>query len=392
MWLDVVDSLDLSWPPGRQLALHGPGLALCIDEASKLVELPVTSDRAQLRIVPEGSGWRLELGRAAWQVLVNGRGAWSGPLVHGDVLRVGHSTLRFVVRPWPGDRQASIEEALALAAPGDARWPVYRDWLLDRGAARGELGEPPTIEDGARWLWSLADLVQKGHLDLGWANGAIRSVTIRKLARRPGPLAWKQAREGLAHVRHVELVSDADTAYRMGPAYLDLLTELAPVLPLLETVSFGVVDGWLPDDTLREAHEALQRAAPRLKTSLEALVVVSRRPGAARLELVAEAREGGLVGVTREEPLVLHPGDALSFRRGPGERFIVQRHAARLREDAVRLQHAPSQGGWHVLAPAHRRGVEIPRLNGRPLAGFRLKHDDLVELVPGVIMRFQLDW
>ena len=86
---------------------------------------------------------------------------------------------------------------------------------------------------------------------------------------------------------------------------------------------------------------------------------------------------------------MLRAGTSVAFRaRGEGV-VQVRRGPPQLREDAVRVSHG--EEGWRVLAPMNRPAVELPRLNGRALPFFRLAPGDLVELVPGLVLRFELD-
>lgn len=380
--------------PVRRLTLDGDGVALVID-GQHLAFQPLPADvSAWARVQRDDDGWRFEPGRPAWVTHWNGRRGASGRLAPGDVFKVNDVVVRYAESEWPGPRDEAVEASLRTAPKDDARWAVYRDWLLDEGSVLGErMVGHASVDETARWLWPLAADVQDGLVDAEWENGFVRGLVVRGTSLGHNRLFEVLAAcDALRFLRRIEVVGlqfpqvqepEAQAKALLGALYR------AGGLPTLEQLDLGVVTSWDASD-VAPSLEAAKRVCPSLVTTPETLVRVAQHRGRARLELVsADGDDARLSGMSGDAPMVLEAGTSVVFRRAPEGGWRALDVAPPVREDAVRLTHGVA--GWMVSSPMLREGLYQPRLNGRSLAQFRLRHGDEVELVPGLVTRFVQD-
>lgn len=391
--LEVLHAAEGREVPARRVPLEGDGVAIVIDGA-QLRFLPLPTDAsAWARVGRDGDGWDFSPGRPAWVTLWNGRRGAGGRLSPGDVVKVNDVVLRYVEDEWPGPRDLATEALLRDAPPGDARWGVYRDWLLEKGSVLGErMLEKADVDETVRWLWPLAADVQDGLVDARWEDGFVRALVVRGSALGHARLFEVLAQcEALALLRRVEVVGlqwpQVHEAELQARLILGALTR-AGGLPSLEALDLGVVGAW-DAAAVAPALAAAKAVCPRLSTTAEGLVRVSPHAGRARLEWVSADGDARLAGLGDAAPLVLEAGTSVVFRRAPEGGWRALGVAPPVREDAVRLTHGTA--GWMVSSPRPREGLYQPRLNGRALPQFRLKSGDEVELVPGLVTRFVED-
>jgi hypothetical protein len=391
--LEVLQVAEGREVPVRRVVLDGYGVAIVVDGLELAFRpLPVEA-AAWASVVRDGDGWSFEPGRPAWVTHWNGRRGAAGRLAPGDVVKVNDVVLRYAEDEWPGPRNAAMEDELRTAAPGDARWEVYRDWLLDRGSVLGErMVSTPSVEETARWLWPLAVDVQDGLVDAHWDSGFVRGLVIRGTSLGHVRLFEVLAAcDALRLLRRIEVVGlQAPGGYEPETQAKVLLAALrrAGGLPSLEVLDLGVVASWDAGEvagTLAAAKEV----CPALVTTADSLVRVASNAGRARLEFVSAEGDARLDGVSASAPMVLEGGTSVVFRRALTGSWRALGVAPPVREDAVRLTHGAA--GWMVSSPRPREGLYQPRLNGRSLPQFRLRHGDEVELVPGLVTRFLQD-
>lgn len=392
--LEVLAAAEGREVPVRHVALEGDGVAFVID-GQHLAFQPLPAEvAAWARVQRDGDGWRFEPGRPAWVTHWNGRRGASGRLAPGDVVKVNDVVLRYAESEWPGPRDEAVEASLRTAPKDDARWAVYRDWLLDEGSVLGErMVTRATVDETARWLWPLAADVQDGLVDAEWENGFVRGLVVRGTSLGHNRLFEVLAAcDALRLLRRIEVVGlqfpQVQAPEAQAKALLGALYR-AGGLPTLEQLDLGVVTSWDADE-VAPSLEAAKRVCPSLVTTAETLVRVAQHRGGARLELVsAEGDDAKLSGMSGDAPMVLEAGTSVVFRRAPEGGWRALDVAPPVREDAVRLTHGVA--GWMVSSPMLREGLYQPRLNGRSLAQFRLRHGDEVELVPGLVTRFVQD-
>jgi uncharacterized protein (TIGR02996 family) len=388
-FLKVLRSMDPSlWPVGRAVPVPPGGLSLR-GSRDALVEQPLEVSQASVRLFPDTQGVRAQPGGGGAPMHVNGVRGAEKPLEHGDVLGVERFVFRYQTGDWPGPHDLAREAA--LAANDDDGWAVYGDWLAERGSRHAELlRERVAVDEQARWLWPLAVELQDASVDLTFARGAISSLRVRDPMLLPFSLAEALAlhpeARALEHLTWVELpwVKGADVDQRLETVLQGLMAVGSP--RSLKTVHLGPAESSRPTTLARQLLR-MKSVFPHLETTVETLTTPGPRPAEVRFVVVDEAGDDVLEGVTRARPLVLREGASVAFRRLSSGRVVVRRGPPQLREDAVRVSHGAD--GWRVLAPINRPGVELPRLFGRPLPFFRLAPGDLVELVPGLTLRFE---
>jgi hypothetical protein len=334
------------------------------------------------RVVPTGSGFVIEPATGGHGLHVNGVRAAVRTLAPGDVFGTERFVFRYLEAEWPGAFDAAREAALG---DDDTGWAVYVDWLREQGAQQVRLWERPRdVDEHVRWLWPLATFLQDGAVDATFERGRLCGLRVRDPWLTPAALVRRLEEVELEAraLRHLAWVTfpfleGVTMARKLASATRALLSLRAPAL---ETVALGESPGWADGVVEASSWQALRRAFPRLATTADALV-----SPVAPVRLVACG--AAMDRLAASLPMELRAGDSFAFRQTADGRFVLDEAPPRVREDAVRL----SQGadGWRVLAPEGRPHVPRPRLNGRPLAFFRLAPGDVVELGPGVALRFE---
>lgn len=374
--------------PARRVVLSGEGVGVVVDGNS--VRFVPGAESSYARVLPHGDGWSFDPGRPSWVTHLNGKRGASGPLFAGDVMKVNDVVVRYVEDEWPGATSPEQESTLLDAGDDDPRWSVYRDWLLERGSLHGERAvQPATLDDTIRWLWPLAPDLHDGLIDAAWRHGFVRALVVRGsslgVTRLMEAIVSLDALRLLERLEFVGLVPSVMESPEANAAGLLRLIARTGAPPSLKALSFGVVDAWEPL-LVQPALDLARKVAPRLPADASALVRLAEHPGSAQLQLVEQTGGESLDGLSADHPFELRSGTSVVFRRLADGAWHALDVAPPVREDAVRLTHGSA--GWMVSAPMFREGVHQPRLNGRPLPHFRVRDGDLLELVPGVVMRF----
>ncbi|MBL8922089.1 MAG: hypothetical protein JNJ54_24780 [Myxococcaceae bacterium] len=380
-WLSVLRSSDPAVPAGARLSLPAAGLSLGGNRSS-LFQGPPGEAGMFARVVPAPGGFVVEPATAGHGLHVNGVRAAVRALGQGDVFGTQRFVFRYLEADWPGAFDRSREASLGDDETG---WAVYGDWLKEQGAQQVRLLERPAdVDEHARWVWPLATHLQDGAVDAIFERGLLHGLRIRDPWLTPAALV-RCLGEVDAETRALRHLAWVTFPFLEGVTLPQKLNSAARALlelraPSLETLHLGASPRWTEGVIDPSVWRALSRAFPRLSTPTNALLspTVSARLvacGTAPDRLVASF------------PMELRAGDSFAFRQSADGRFVIDEGPPRLREDAVRL----SQGadGWRVLAPEGRPNVPLPRLNGRPLAFFRLAPGDVIELGPGVALRFE---
>jgi hypothetical protein len=380
-WLSVLRSSDPRRPAGASIPLPASGLGLWADRGA-LIEQPPSVSAAFLRVVPDGAGFRVEPGRGGHGMHLGGVRGATQRLQHGDIFGAQRFVFRFLETEWPG--AFDLTQEAALDETDDAGWAVYGDWLEEHGARQAVVLERPAdVDEQVRWLWPLAIELQEARVDATFAHGRLRALQVRDPMFTPVMLSELLALEhetrALSQLSWVEppWVPGQTLEEKAEVAVRDLVALGRPAA--LITLSLGAANGW-PGRVDATVWRGMQRTFPRLRTTAATLFSVR---GQARLVPLDEAsrRSLGEVGV-----LELQDRDSFALRPA-GDHFVFRRRPPQLREDAVRVSHGAD--GWRVLAPLHRPGVTVPRLNGRTLPFFRLAPGDVVEFAPTLRLRFE---
>lgn len=272
-------------------------------------------------------------------------------LQHGDVFQVmeGQCYRLLLREPSAPPREPTMEAALRANPDDEQAWSVYADWLLEHG-------EPVASGDGPLSTFgALASEVVNGNLTATWRHGLVRELSFRVLE---GLHAWPaEARlslvertPGLRFVTRVEV--DVESFFRRAvhnaEPFMRALTALNS--PLLRTVVLGPTEFSGP----------LERAG---------VDVQLRRPGPATLTLMSE-----------------HPGTPVMGPNGELELARPEVLSRPARFELRGISHftvTPTDGPW--LVEFGGRG----RLNGRVAQSATLRGGDVLELAPGVTLRFE---
>jgi hypothetical protein len=379
-WLSVLRSSDRAVPVGARLSLPEAGLSLGGDRSTLLVG-PPGEPGVFARVLATSAGFTVEPASGGHGMHVNGVRAAARRLEQGDVFGTDRFVFRYLEADWPGAVDVARESSLEDDATG---WAVYADWLREQGSQQVRLFERAAdVDEHARWLWPLATQLQDAAVDATFLRGRLDALSVRDPWLTPAGLVQRLT-EVDAETRaltRLEWVSfpflEGATLQQKLHAATTALTALRA--PRLETVSFGASSRWSEASAEPSQEAVLRQAFPRLTTRAS--------------ELVSALTPARLVACGATErfalslPLELRLGDSFAFRLRADGRFVIDDTPPRVREDAVRLSHGAD--GWRVLAPEGRPQVPLPRLNGRALAFFRLAPGDVVELTPGVALRFE---
>jgi uncharacterized protein (TIGR02996 family) len=281
-------------------------------------------------------------------------------------------------------------ERAILSRPDDLTcWRVYADWLQEQGDELGERIARAEPEDDGRWLGLLAPWWSQGYLEVSWFSGLPRRVLLRNPRDEPAPRELRYALAPLAtdssfrFLRGLEL----DVESLRGDQELDaLLAELLPplaaaALPLFEELVLGPLSEPPAPSTLALARSALPRGA-------KATLRWEKWPAQVGLEVLATPKS------VEVRPA---PGEWAALR--PDEESLIGKLASCLVWLRAEPGHAALQTAvrlaltdtWHAedLLPAnHLLGELGLRVNGRVTGRSRLRPGDLLEVAPGVLLRF----
>jgi uncharacterized protein (TIGR02996 family) len=302
----------------------------------------------------------------------NGARVTNAELEHADLLEVGSLLLRFLLRETVDERDETMEAAIRAAPDDAARYGVYADWLIDRGVLLGERLARPRYEGSGKWLGRLARPWAEGELELAWFCGVPVRAVVRRLestGRELEEVVALMRREPLfrfLRALEVDLESLAQGAeVERGLAAVELAT-LSDAFPLLARVTLGPLTRALELPVLAVGTTVVRSPA---FTRLEVLTVpasLSVTPGpGARLTLSPSTRT--LVGQTSE----------CALRVVAPETHPASRLAVRFTHDEV----------WRVESLL-RTTDGLVRVNGHDCLRAVLRPGDVLELTPGLLVRF----
>lgn len=374
--------------PGREARLRVKGLGADLELAS--------AEEGLVLRVP-ASAVRASLGGVELQ------GGSEHRLAPGDTLYV-HPGLALTVREGPSTsaREPHLEARLHEAGDDDdATWAVYADFLEERGdplAAWIRHGAQADEATRRRQLGALADAARGGVLEVRFGpRGFLASAhfTRQAVVGAPG-LAWHLAQLGALPVarflRELGLalfagaaparVDDEQDSDVLAAATLDTVAR-ADFAPSLRRLGLGFVKEPRPWPRAEDAFERLRKRAPRLDPDFGQLI---RTGGRARLVLVAQPPGVSLVS----GDVALNPG-----RTDVG---VAPTCLVRLVGDAPPVAcalHRMTDGqwvAWDERADPFSRNEDVRtlRVNGAAVGRAVLAPGDLVEPVPGLVLRFVL--
>lgn len=168
-------------------------------------------------------------------------------------------------------RNPALEASIA-EAPDDAdRWLVYGDWLEEQGEPLGARLLRASDDASPAWVGSLKNLMPSW-LRIGWRRGVAERVFFDRPVDWANTLELMRARFVFAFVRHVEAnLSQLGPQEDPARAVEQLLTGLAGLSAMLETVTVHGVQEWLLPGPWSTALAQLRAGQPRLRTTAETL-------------------------------------------------------------------------------------------------------------------------
>lgn len=353
---------------GRRWPVEAPGFGFTFDGAPRALESLHELRDLAWAVYQSGTGWSLHVA-AGVLLRLDGRVTGGGEVVTGDVLDDGDQLFRFLCEPWPGPRNAALDERTKAAPRDDGLALVYRDWLLER---RGPLAEalrrPVPRAEQARHLFPFAAELADGTMELEFAGPAPHRLVVRAPDLDIERFVTRLARgcsavPSLERLRVIGLEADvvrglADTlVHTPGCRQLHAL-ERDPT----ESVFFSDLregSSWRPSD--RPRHLALELISWDGWTSLEPLTSK------------ANASAGHAVTIDADLSLEVNDGAAALVPRREGATVDLLRRAALI----IRVASS---------TPAELR----PRWRGQPMPPLlALTGGDEFELVPGVSCRLR---
>jgi uncharacterized protein (TIGR02996 family) len=372
--------------PGRGARIRlkgaGPDLEVAAVGAGLVLRAPPSAPRASL------AGIELS-------------GGSEHALRDGDTLYV-HPGLALEVRAGPPvhAREPSLEARLR-AGDDDAVWTVYADFLEERGDRLAEWirrGSTASPADHLRQLGALADAARVDVVEVIFtARGFVGEVHLTRQAvvGAPGFGWYLDQLSGLPLARFlraltIPLFAGAAPARVDEPQDPDVLaaavvdrvarTEFAPSLRRL---SLGFVKDARPWPLTLAAFDRLRDLAPHLESDFSQVIRVG---GLAQLVLVAHPPHVTLVSAD----VTLNPG-----RSDVG---VAPTCLVRLVGDAPPVAcslHRMTDGQWVVFDEradpfSRNRDALTLRVNGAAVSRAPLSPGDLVEPVPGLVLRFVL--
>ncbi len=315
--------------------------------------------------------WVLDLGSTE-DVRHNGALVTNAELEHADLLEVGSLLLRFLLREVVDERDEAMEAAIRAAPDDAARYGVYADWLIDRGVLLGERLARPRYEGSGKWLGRLARPWAEGELELSWFCGVPVRAVVRRLestGRELEQAVTLMRREPLfrfLRALEVDLESLAQGP-QVEPVVTALgLATLSEAFPLLTRVTLG----------------PLSRALERPSGGIDTLV--ARAPAFTRLEVLAAPSTlsvapgpGGRLTLSPSLPTLVGQTVDCALRVQAPDTHPASRLAVRFTHDGV----------WRVESLL-RTTESLVRVNGHDCLRAVLRPGDVLELSPGLLVRF----
>jgi len=317
-------------------------------------------------------------------------------VVHaGDHLFItGGLVIRFGERPLD-PREAGLERAVAAEPESEARWAVYADFLLERGAA-----PLPDVPD-PRSLGPLAEAAESGELTIEWGpHGFLRRARLPRSAivGTPG-LFWHL--EQLAHLRVARFLTHLDLDFFVGtaPSQVDRAFStvdetVSRVLDLVGNADFaqslrGLSLGHVAQSPVLEqaglTFERLRQRWPHLHGEVTSLVRDGVR---ARLEVLEVPEAVAVVGLSVSESWQLPPQATIGSASDARLRLLGANVPALLA-----TIHRSREGGWSIAAAGvddmSSRATSTVKLNGTGVTRATLHPDDVIELISGLKFRFR---
>ncbi len=313
----------------------------------------------------------------------------------GDHLFItGGLVIRFGERPLD-PRDAGLERTVADALDRDANWRVYDDFLLERGAP------PRPVAGSIRELGPLAFAQVSGAMTFEWGpHGFLRRAQLLRNAvvGTPG-LFWHL--EQLAHLRAARFLTQLDIDYFVGtaPAHVDRAFEssdatLSAALKVLGNSDFaaslrvltlGHVAVPQPMGQASATFEHLRQRWPHLEGGFTSLVHDGAR---ARLEVIEVPSDVAVVGLSVGESWQLPPHASIGSAADARLRLL----GANIPPQLAGI-HRSREGAWSIAAEGvdgMSSGVSSSlKLNGQTVALAALHGGDVIELLPGLKLRFR---
>jgi uncharacterized protein (TIGR02996 family) len=372
--------------PGRGARIRLKGLGEDLEVANEagglLLRAPPSAPRASL------AGVELTAGS-------------THPLREGDTLYV-HPGLALEVRERPPAlaREPHLEARLH-AEDDDSAWTVYADFLEERGDRLAEWirrGPAAPAADRLRQLGPLADAVRGGVLDVAFtARGFLEAGHLSRQAVVGAPgLAWHLAQLSALPVarflRELTIalfagaapakVDDEKDPDALAASVLERLAR-ADFAPGLRRLSLGFVKDEREWTRALAAFERLRAVAPHLESDFSQVLRVG---GRARLVLVSHPPHVTVVS-----------GD-VTLNPGRSDVGVAPSCLVRLVGDAPAVAcslHRMTDGQWVVFDQradpfSRNRDALTLRVNGAAVSRAPLSPGDLVEPVPGLVLRLVL--
>lgn len=386
-------------PVGGHIGLAGRAALGLGNSAS--ADVPVVSKAVaamHCRLEKLGHHWVLHDVAGVWGTYLNGRRVLATQVLrHQDVIELkGAIAFRYLDRPPQELQRPELEAAIAADPFDETAWAIYGDWLNENGSALAEqVTGDDTPEQRARWLGPLARSWLEGELELEWRHGHVVRAVLRRLQEylvpRPEVLLTLLLEAPCARFLQSVEVDLSVTNDARGPARDKMAVALARALGRswgavgLKSFTFGPATRWKPSGGVYAALAAAAKRRPRLEAAPGHWV---RRVEGAALELVAhppELRAAAQVGQRFALPL---DGTATVSPRNNALLKLLPSKALQPFAEAFVVQHLYDV--WTVSPPGPETFLLCSQLkvNGRQRRAQCLRHGDLIELYPGLELRF----
>jgi uncharacterized protein (TIGR02996 family) len=288
-----------------------------------------------------------------------------------------------------------MERAIVEAPDDPQRWAVYSDWLQERGAPLGErIATFPRERDDARWLDPFSGDEARGDMQVEWAHGVPKTVTLRSLPLKRTDWPFEERLASLARTASFRflraLVVDAGSFWH-SPLRLAViqhtLESIGDAFPMLERFEFGPASLDVPVFDAGKAREQVALTLARMRRSRSRFVTTVdtvRRPwGPAWLHVEHVSASAGRINLVE-----IDGGRRRETELELGTRAEVHRDGAGIFIDSNRLRLTLQFVRDRWLLRLRQNALAL-KVNGRFVLAVQLRGGDVLEYESALRIRFE---